>query len=400
MQGATRFGASSVPKGSDPYDVIVVGIGGMGSATAYHLARRGAKVLGLERFEIPHEMGSSHGVSRIIRLAYAEHPGYVPLLRSAYALWRELESETGERLLIITGGIDAGTPESATVRGSLESCAVHQLAHELLDARALAQQFPGYRLPVDMVAVHQPDAGFLLPERCIVAHVAAARRHNADIRDGERVLRWAADGKHVEVESERATYRAGRMVVTAGAWAGTLLPELRGLAVPERQVLMWTRPLRPEYFSLGAFPVFNLETPEGRFYGFPVYGVPGFKIGRYHHRGERVEPDDMDRRCHPEDEAVLRAGIRRYFPDADGPTLDMKTCLFTNSPDEHFILDLHPDHPQVALAAGFSGHGFKFCSVVGEIMADLALGGCASHNIAMFRLSRFAPGSRELTPAL
>jgi len=370
-------------------DAIVIGVGGMGSAAVYHLARRGARVLGLERFSIPHEMGSSHGVSRIIRLAYAEHPDYVPLLRRAYALWRELESEAGERLLIITGGIDAGARESATVKGALESCSIHRLDHEVVDAVELARRHPGYRLPRAMVAVLQPDAGFLLPERCILAHVAAARKLGAEVRTGERVLSWAAEGGEVAVTTARDTYRARRLVICAGAWARTLAPQLQELAVPERQVLIWTAPLKPERFALGAFPVFNMEAEEGRFYGFPVYGVPGFKIGKYHHRCERVDPDRMERACRPEDEAVVREAIRRYFPDADGPALDMKACLFTNSPDEHFIIDFHPGHPQVAIAAGFSGHGFKFCSVVGEIMADLALEGRTRFDIGMFRLTRF-----------
>lgn len=376
------------------YDVIVTGVGGMGSATLYHLARRAAKVLGLEQFDVPHEKGSSHGVTRIIRLAYAEHPDYVPLLRRAYELWRELEHQAGERLLTITGGIDAGLPESATVKGSLQSCAAHRLPHDVLDAASLTQRFPGYRLPPDMVAVYQPDAGFLLPERCIVAHVAAARKLGAELHTGERVLEWRPEGGGVAVRTNRATYHAKAMVVTAGAWAQTLLAPLQGLAVPERQVLIWTQPLRPERFALGAFPVFNMEAPEGRFYGFPVCGVPGFKIGKYHHRGEEVDPDAMDRECHPEDEAVLRAGIRRYFPEADGRTLAMKTCLFTNSPDEHFILDRHPHCPQVAIASACSGHGFKFCSVVGEIMADLVLEGRAHFDIGMFRLGRFGRSQR------
>lgn len=370
-------------------DAIVIGVGGMGSAAVYHLARRGASVLGLERFRIPHELGSSHGASRIIRLAYAEHPNYVPLLRRAYALWRELESEAGETLLVTTGGIDAGAPESATVKGSLDSCAIHHLDHEVLDAAALARRFPGYRLPSGMVAVLQPDAGFLLPERSIVAHVAAARQHGAEVRAGARVLSWNVAGGEVVVRSDEGEYRARKLIIAAGAWARTLIPELHDLAIPERQVLIWTLPLHAERFALGAFPVFNMETPEGRFYGFPIYGVPGFKIGKYHHRAERVDPERMDRACHQEDEAVLRDGIRRYFPDANGPTLDMKACLFTNTPDEHFILDLHPRHPEIAIAAGFSGHGFKFCSVVGEIMADLALEGRTRFDVDMFRLSRF-----------
>jgi len=371
------------------YDAIVAGIGGMGSATAFHLARRGAKILGLERFAIPHEMGSSHGESRIIRLAYAEHPDYVPLLRRAYELWRELEQEAGERLLFVTGGIDAGTPDSATVKGSLESCAIHRLPHEVLDAAALTSRFPGWRLPPGMVGVLQPDAGFLLSERCIVAHAEAARKHGAEIRTGERVLNWKISGGRITVETECATYRATRLILTLGAWARTLAPELETLAVPERQVVIWTCPPQHEYFRVGAFPVFNMEAPEGRFYGFPAWAQSGFKIGKYHHRRERVDPDRMDRRCHPEDEAVLRAGIRRYFPAADGATLDMKACIFTNSPDEHFIIDRHPQHPEVAIVSACSGHGFKFCSVIGEIVADLALEGRTRLDIGMFRLNRF-----------
>ena len=372
------------------YDAIVAGLGGMGSAAVFELARRGLKVLGLEQFDIPHAFGSSHGHSRIIRLAYAEHPGYVPLLRRAYERWRELEDSTGERLLVITGGIDAGAEDSATVQGSLASCALHALAHERLDAAALLRRFPGYRLPDTMIGVYQPDAGILDPERCVVAHVAAARKLGAEVHTRERVKAWHADDEGVRVETDKGTYRARRLVVTAGPWARGLVPALEQLAVPERQVVLWTAPLVPEHFSTSAFPVFNMQTPEGRYYGYPAHDGHGFKIGRYHHRAQRVDdPDRMDRECHAEDEAVLREALSRYFPDADGPTLAMQACLFTNSPDEHFILDVLPDAPQVAIAAGFSGHGFKFCSVVGEIMADLALDGGTRHNVSMFRLSRF-----------
>jgi sarcosine oxidase len=382
------------------YDVIVIGVGGMGSAVVYHLARRGAKVLGLERYSIPHEMGSSHGMTRIIRLAYSEHPNYVPLLRRAYALWRDLEREAGEQLLFVTGGIDAGKPESEVLKGSLESCREHDLAHEVLDASALRERFPGYRLATDMMAVVQPDAGFLLPERCIVSHVAAARSLGAEIHAGEAIVRWHADDAEVVVHAERSTYRAKKLVISAGAWAGKLVAELAPLAVPERQVLLWTAPLTFEHFRMGAFPIFNMEAPEGRFYGFPAYGVPGFKIGRYHHRRERIDPDTMRRECTPEDEAVLRQAIRRYFPDADGPTLAMKACIFTNTPDEHFIIDRHPSHPCVYIVSACSGHGFKFCSVIGEITADLALAGGTAHDIRMFRLSRFESTERHRLPHL
>ncbi len=371
------------------YDVIVVGVGGMGSAAVYHLARRNASVLGLEQFDIPHDLGSSHGISRIIRLAYSEGPFYVPLLVRAYELWRELEDLAGERLLVMTGGLDAGTKDSETVTGVLEACAVHGLQHEILDARSLNERFPGYHLAKDMVGVFQSESGFLLPERCIVAHVQAAQALGAEVHGRERVVHWEVKGNTVSVSTDRRTYRARKLVITAGPWAASLLPALAPVAVPQRQVLIWTQPLRnPEHFATGAFPIFNLESPEGRFYGFPVYSVPGFKIGKYYHRRQRVDPDHMDRDCHPEDERVLRKGIRKYFPDADGPTMAMKTCIFTNTPDTHFILDRHPAHPQVAIAAGFSGHGFKFCSVIGEILAQLALDGTTPHDILPFAMDR------------
>jgi sarcosine oxidase len=370
------------------YDAIVIGLGSMGSATLYHLARRGLRVLGLEQFDVPNALGSSVGVSRIIRLAYAEHPDYVPLLLRSYELWRELEVLTKESLLVITGGLDVGRENEDTVQGSLRSCQVHHLTHELLDAGTVQRRFPGYRLPPDMVAVYQPDGGFLMSERCVVAHVVAALDFGAEIHGRERTTSWRADGARVHVTTASGTYEAGSLVVTAGPWVGELVPTLAALAIPERQVLLWAQPRRSEYFRSESFPVFTMQAPEGRFYGFPVSGVPGFKIGKYHHRRQSVRLDAIDRECYPEDEAVLREGLRRYFPDADGPTLAMKVCLFTNTSDEHFILDRHPDHPQVAIAAGFSGHGFKFCSVVGEIMADLVTEGTTQHKIDRFRLSR------------
>lgn len=370
------------------YDVIVIGVGGMGSATAYHLARRKKKVLGIEQFDIPHQLGSSHGVNRIIRLAYAEHPSYVPLLRRAYELWRELENSTGERLLVVTGGLDVGPGDGTLVVGSVRSCREHGIPHELLSAAAVGRRFPGYRLARGMVSVYQADAGFVMAERSVVAHASGALAHGAEIHGREKVLGWKVGRGGVRVRTDRGSYEAERLVLTAGAWSGGLAGALAPVAKPERQVMLWTQPRRPERFRIGAFPVFNMEAPEGRFYGFPVHGIPGFKIGKYHHREQQVDPDSIDRGCDARDEAVVREGIRRYFPDADGPTLSMATCMFTNTPDEHFILDLHPDSDAVSIAAGFSGHGFKFCSVVGEIMADLATAGRTRWNVDLFRLAR------------
>lgn len=379
------------------YDVIVAGLGGMGSAAVAELARRGARVLGLDAASIPNDAGSSHGVNRIIRLAYMEDPRYVPLLRRAYERWRDLERRAGEPILVITGGVDVGPSGAENVEGALEACRVHDLAHELLDADGLMARFPGFRVPADFAAVFQPDAGFVLSERAIAAHARLALADGADLRGHERVVAWAPEDDGVRVQTDRAEYRARRLIVSAGAWVERLIPVLAGVAVPERQVLMWSRVLEPAHYAVGAFPVFILDVPEGRFYGFPEFGIPGFKIGLYHHRGEVVDPDAWDRRrLEPEDEAVLRAATSRYFPGADGPALTLRTCLFTNTPDEHFVIDRLPEAPQVVVVSPCSGHGFKFASVVGEIAADLALEGGTGHDIEMFRIDRFAqpPGGQ------
>jgi sarcosine oxidase len=275
------------------FDAIVLGIGGMGSAAVYHLARRGKRVLGLERYDIPNAMGSSHGVTRIIRLPYYEHPAYVPLLRRAYELWRELERGFGEQLLHITGSIDAGPSGSRCFEGSRRSCELHALPHEVLDGAEVNRRFPGYNLPADLMAVLQPEGGFLLSERCIVAHVVAAQALGAEVHARERVLGWEPRGDGVRVETDRGAYEAERLVMAAGAWAGTLVPELQALAGPERQVLAWLQPSEPELFAPERFPVFNLQVDEGRYYGLPVFSVPGFKVGCYHHLRDR--PGRRDR---------------------------------------------------------------------------------------------------------
>ena len=372
---------------SGHYDAIVLGTGAMGSATAYHLARRGKRVLGLEQFGIPHTMGSSHGHTRIIRLAYYEHPSYVWLLRRAYELWREIQHTVRERLLHITGSIDAGPEDSWVFRGSWESCKLHDLPHEVLTGAELHRRYPGYNLPHDHLAIVQPEGGFLTPERCIVSYVKAAQALGAEIHAHEKVLEW--EPLEGGVRSERGTYEADRLVITAGAWDADVLDVLQGLAMPERQVLAWLQPTRPEHFSPEAFPVFNLLVDEGRFYGFPVFAVPGFKFGKYFHLNETGKADEIDREPHDYDERVLRGFAERYFPDGCGPTMSLAACMFTNTPDHHFIIDVHPEYEQVSFASPCSGHGFKFASVIGEIMADLAEKGMTRHDISLFRLDRF-----------
>jgi sarcosine oxidase len=373
------------------FDAIVVGLGGMGSSTAFHLARRGRSVLGVERFDVLHPYGSSHGLNRIIRLAYSEHPSYVPLLRRAYELWQELEKLDGSKLLYTTGNLEGGLPDGDVFRGVRHAAEVHDLRHEVLTGEEVRRRWPGYRLPLDLRVVFQPDGGFLASEECILAHVRQALSRRAELHWRERVVEWGPLDDGVWVRTDRGRYEAARMVVTAGSWASSIVPELEGLAVAERQVLAWLLPTRADLFGLGTFPVFYLQVEEGRYYGFPEWGIPGFKFGRYHHLEERVDPDAVDREPNERDEAVLRAFAARYFPEGCGPTSMLKACLFTNTPDEHFILDVHPEHPQVAIAAGFSGHGYKFCSVVGEIMADFAERGSSRHDLALFRLDRFSP---------
>ncbi|WP_266080917.1 N-methyl-L-tryptophan oxidase [Haladaptatus caseinilyticus] len=371
-------------------DVIVIGVGGMGSAATYHLARRGFDVLGLERFDVPHTRGSSHGITRIIRRAYYEHPSYIPLIERAYELWDEIADRTGRPIIHRTGSVDAAPAGNVVFEGSLRSCEEHDIPHEVLTGAELTDRFPGYRLPDDYKALYQPDGGFVVPEEAIIGHVEAALAAGADIRARERVLDWeeTPDGG-VRVKTSSTTYEADSLVLAAGAWNSKLSDALEGLAVPERQVLAWFQPETPSLFEPDSLPVWNISVPEGRFYGLPIYGVPGFKLGKYHHLDEQVDPDEWKTEPGPADERLLRDFTEKYFPNAAGPTMRLATCLFTNSPDEHFILDTLPDHPQVAVAAGFSGHGFKFASVIGEILADLAVDGKTNHPIEMFGIGRF-----------
>lgn len=344
-----------------------------------------------DRFGLAHDRGSSHGLTRIIRLAYFEHPSYVPLLRRAFELWRALESQVGEQLLHVTGGLDVGAPGSLVFEGSLRSCRAHNLPHEVINGAELRRRFPAWQIDDSAAAVYQPDGGFLLPERCILAHAAAARKAGAVFHEHEPVAEWEAAGSIVRVRTARGTYEAGQLVLSAGAWMAGMLPEIAHLMRPERQVLGWFAISDRSAFAPSRFPVFVHEAAEGIFYGFPEFEVAGFKIGRYHHLAESADPDSVDRACHPRDEAALRTAVAHYFPDADGPLVRSEVCMFTNTPDEHFIIDRHPDAPEVLVVSPCSGHGFKFCSVIGEIVAELVTNGRTAHDISPFRLSRFAP---------
>jgi sarcosine oxidase len=373
--------------GRQVFDQIVIGVGGMGSAALYELARRGQRVLGLEQFAIPHELGSSAGSTRIFRFAYFEHPSYVPLMRLAFARWRALEQDFGEALLTVTGGLDIGLPSGRVVSGAKAACQEHRLTHEVLRAGEVARRYPAWRLPAEFEAVHQPEAGYLPADRAILAHATLARRLGADLHENEPVRSWKAIGDRVEVETELGRYEASALVLAAGAWTGKLLSRFRSWAIPQRQVVGWfNTPGRQ--FAPESFPVFILDCPErGNFYGFPEQANEGFKIGKFRHRNEDVDPDSIDRNVTAEDAAVL-TWAERYLAHPMGTPIGFKTCMFVNSPDEHFILDVLPEQRNVVVAAGFSGHGYKFCSGIGEILADLAMHGATAHDTHLFRLSR------------
>ena len=373
------------------YHTIIVGLGAMGSAAACHLAKRNVKVLGLDQFSIPNDKGSSHGHSRMIRMAYYEHPHYVPLLRRAYELWHELDHPDRPDILHITGGIYMGPATGHVVRGTLEAAKLHDLPHRLLDRAELAQVYPFFTVPDDYVGVFEPNAGFVLSEKAIATHVLLALHNGAELHGEEPVLDWRSTGGGVTVRTPRQTYQAERLLFCSGAWTGKLLTDLGIPLLVTRQILGWVWPRRShDSFRYGAMPVWGIEQPDGSLaYGFPMMpDYPGLKLAR-HAPGLPTDPDAVDRNTHPEDEREIRDILQRYLPDADGPFLSLRTCLYTNSPDHHFILDRHPKHNNVFLAAGFSGHGFKFASVIGEILADLAQHDRTNHPIEFLSLRRF-----------
>ena len=358
------------------FDVIVVGVGAMGSSACFHLARRGIKVLGLEQFDIPHALGSSHGGSRMIRLAYYEHPDYVPLLRSAYVLWDELESLSGQKLLYRTGGLYLGPPQGGIVGGSLRSAREHRLAHELLDRDELARRFPQFNVPSDWAGLFEAEAGFLLPERVVAAYAEQAMIAAAELHGREAVVEWSAGASGVRIRTMCDEYHCDRVIFCGGAWSGKLVADLGIPLVVTRQVLGWVWPRRPEMFALGRLPVWAIDRLDGTIhYGFPMMSdVPGFKIA-HHGPGAATDPDRVSRELQSSDEETFRPILRQFIPEADGPLLSMKVCLYTNSPDHHFLIGRHPAHERVTIACGFSGHGFKFASIIGEALADLCLTG-------------------------
>lgn len=378
------------------YDVIVVGVGTMGASACYHLAGRDVRVLGIERFGIPHDRGAHHGHSRAIRKAYFEHPDYVPLIERAYENWARLEADSGRKLIHHVGGLYLGPADSEAIAGSLKVMKRHVLPYELLDVEQVRKRYPMFRPRDDFVGLVEPSAGFILPESAVATLAEQALRRGAQLHGHERVRRWSADnGSAVTVETDRDAYECDRVIFCGGAWTTMLManqsqhqwqPPVR----VTRQITAWVWPRKPDLFTLGTFPIWLIDIGQGGIhYGIPMTpDRPGFKVA-LHLPASPTDPDAVAREPMPGDEDTFRPILRRFIPDADGPLLSMGVCMYANSPDGHFIIDKHPIHDRVIVACGFSGHGFKFASVVGEALADMATAGKTELPIGFLGLSRF-----------
>lgn len=368
------------------YDVIIVGLGAMGSAACFHLAKTGQTVLGLDRFIPPHTNGSSHGQTRIIREAYFEHPIYVPLVQRAYALWAELERESGRKLFQQTGGLMIGPPDGIVYSGAKRSAEEHRLPHELLTAAQIRKRFPALQPTDRMAGVWEPRAGILFPEDCVAAHLDLARRAGATLACDEPVVSWTANSTRVSVRTAKNHFEAGQLIISAGAWAGQLLSELPLPIQIERQILFWfSAQAHPEWFQSDRCPIHLWEDESGHlFYGFPDLGH-GVKIAR-HHDGQTVDPDTVQRQVSASEVESVRQLLARFLPHANGQFISATVCLYSNTPDGHFLIDRHPEHPNVLIASPCSGHGFKFSSAIGEVLRDLLLTRRSQFDLSLFRL--------------
>jgi sarcosine oxidase len=374
------------------YDVIVLGLGAMGSAAAQQLAQRQKQVLGIEQFVPPHDKGSSHGGTRMIRQAYWESPAYLPLVLRAYELWQKLERDAGAKLLHITGGLILGSADSQLVTGAIAAADQHSIKYSVLDPRQIRERFPAIMPLANDVAVYEELAGYLLTEECIRAQLRLAAQSGAELHFDERVLGWSADSAGITVSTDRRVYEAERLVITAGPWANEALKGFFPLNVT-RQVMTWIEPVGGvEPFLPDRFPVFLCDSPDDGFpgYGFPaVDGANGGVKAAIHGSDVVCTPETVDREVHMSDLAEVIRNLRPRFPSLAGQILKATTCLYTMTPDEHFIIGLHPQFPSVSIACGFSGHGFKFAPVVGEILVQLATTGRSSHPIEIFSPRHF-----------
>lgn len=370
------------------FDCIVLGVGGFGSGTLYHLAKRGVRVLGLEQFGVPHDRGSSHGETRIIRKAYFEHPDYVPLLLRAYELWDELETESGRELCRLCGLFLAGPADGAAVAGARESARLYGVGLEDVALAEARRRYPGFRFADEVDVVFEPEAGYLDVERCVQAHVDRAVASGAELRANETVQQWSSDGKAVRVRTDRDEYEAASLVVTAGAWTGRMLGDLSVPLEVVRKPVCWCRVQGRDYDVAGGTPAYYFETPKGDFYGFPCIDGETIKVAQ-HSGGERVaDPSNLDRDIHESDLRPMREFLQAAIPGVDRQPARHSVCMYTHTPDHHFIVDVHPELRNVAIGAGFSGHGFKFTGVLGQALAELAIDGRTDLPMGFLSLNR------------
>jgi sarcosine oxidase len=364
----------------------------MGSATLFHLARRGLRALGLEQFPQGHQFGSSHGDSRIIRETYFEHPLYVPLVQRANELWRELEKTSGKSLMKITGGLMIGPPDGAVVSGTLRSAHAHRLPHEILTPSAVHDRFPAFQLAPDLVAVMDPRAGYLDPEACNRAHIDAARIAGGEARFEDPVLEWNPDGEGVRLRTGTNSYTANHVVLAGGAWTSSLARDLGLPLTIERQTVFWFEPSGlSKAYDAEEFPIYAYEYKAGHIcYGFPR--LPrGMKASVMHSGRMAPDAESVERAVKKDEVKPLRAALEPVLPQlADAAVRESGVCIFTNTPDHDFIIDFHPRHRQVLISSPCSGHGFKFASAIGELQAELIAGGKTRFDLSPFRATRWS----------
>ena len=372
------------------YDVAVVGLGAMGAASLYALSQRGCRAVGFDRYAPGHDRGSSHGESRLIRMAYFEDPAYVPLVRLAYEGWRRLEAHTGQRVLTRTGILEAGIGGSASVESSLRSAVQHDIAHEVLTPRQAVARFPAFDLPSDWDCLFQADAGVLEPEKAVRLLVGAAEALGATVHTQARVRRVTPKGEGVLVELEDGqTVEAGAAIIAAGPWIGELVPELKPHLTLTRQTQTWFAPVTPVLVAPDRMPAFLLDTGEAMIYGLPDICGSGVKAGLHGPEGVLEDADAPRAAASATETAALRRVLERLVPAVAGAVRRSTSCVYTRTPDEHFVLGLHPEAAQIVLASPCSGHGFKFASLIGEVLADLATTRTTDKPIALFRPERF-----------
>src|SRR6187401_1128254 len=355
----------------------------MGSAACYYLSKRGYKVLGLEQFDITHEFGSHAGQSRIIRKAYFEHPDYVPLLERAYENWEKLEWETDKQVYYKTGLLYAGKPTNEIITGVERAAGLYNIDLDQMNITAAADQFPQFKFPDDFEILLEPEAGFITPEKAIRLYASQAKKNGATIHSNEKVIDWKKEGTNIVVKSDKDSYHCNKLIITAGAWAGKMIPGLADRIKVTRQFVAWIKTKNDDQFELNKFPCWMISDDE-------KFGEPaGLKLA-HHFPNDVTDPDKVDRQATEKDIQNLKYCLNKYLPGVFDSILHTKICLYANSPDENFIIDKLPGYEEnVSIACGFSGHGFKFASIVGEILADLAIEGRSELPIEFLHAKRF-----------